>query len=183
VLAILAVGATLAACEEVTGVKAQFTNIESKPTLYAMNGTPVTQPVALSVRSATAVRIDALFLFDIAFDLDAAGVVQVLALSRVANELVATHRVGMQIAASSFVSTLKAPTGGYAYDTVMALPIGKTMLLDIVEQNCATSFLGPNIRAKIGVDSVNTTTRAIYLHILSNPNCGFRALTQGEPKD
>ncbi|MEK7402768.1 MAG: hypothetical protein AABZ80_10485 [Gemmatimonadota bacterium] len=182
-LVALAAIAAIGGCKDVTGPKAQFNNLEAKPTLYAMNGTAVTLPVALVVRSVTPVRIDATFIFDIAVDLDASGVVQVHSVSRVASELVATRRVGMQIGSESFVSTLKAPTGGYAYDTVMALPIGKTLLIDVLEQNCTSSFLGANIRAKVGVDSVNTTTRAIYLHVLSNPNCGFRALNQGEPKD
>ena len=181
-LALISVAA-VSGCEAATGVKAQFPNVEVAPTVYAMNSAAVTLPAALAVRFGTPVRIDANFLFDLAFDLNASGVVQVYTLSRVANELVATHRVGVQIAPTSFAATLKAPTGGYAYDTVMALPIGKTMLIDVVEQNCTTSFLGANIRAKLRVDSVNTTTRAIYLNVLSNPNCGFRALNQGEPKD
>lgn len=173
----------MSGCDKATGIKAQFQNLEAKPTVYAMNGTAPTQPAALSVRSVTAVRIDATFQFDLAFDLDAAGAVQVYAIGRVANENVATHRVGMQIGALDFSSTVRAPTGGYSYDSVMALPIGKTLLVDVLDQNCTNSFLGVNIRAKIGVDSVNTTTRAIFLHVLSNPNCGFRSLNQGEPKD
>lgn len=181
-LVAIAAVAAIGGCDKATGLKAQFPNLEAKPTVYAMNSSAITLPSALAVRAVTPVRIDATFLFDLAFDLNASGVVQVYTLSRMANEITGTHRVGIQVGSAPFASILKAPTSGYAYDTVMALPIGKTMLVDIVEQNCSSSFLGVNIRAKLSVDSVNTTTRAIYLHILSNPNCGFRALNQGEPK-
>lgn len=183
--ALLALGAAaaLGACKDATAIKASFSNLEAKPVVYAMNSAPVTKPAALSVRSVAAVRIDATFLFDMAFDLDASGVVQVYTLGRVASELAATHRVGLQKGGQSFVETVRAPTSGYAYDSSMALPVGATMLVDVLEQSCSTSFLGPNIRAKISVDSVNTTTRAIYLHVLSNPNCGFRGLAPGEPKE
>jgi len=170
-------------CDKATGIKAQFPNFEGKPTVYAMNSASVTLPAALSVRSGAPVRIDATFLFDVAFDLDTLGVVQVYPLSQVASQLVATHRVGFQIAGTNFASTLKAPTGGYVYDSVFSLPIGKTMLIDVLESSCGSSFLGANIRAKLSVDSINTTTRAIFLHILSDPNCGFRGLNPGEPKD
>lgn len=177
-LVVLAIG-----CKDATGIKAQLNNIETKPTVYPMNSAAVTLPSALQVRLTNAVRIDASFLFDIAFDLDSLGVVQVYPLSRVASELVGTHRVGMQISGVNFASTLRAPATGYVYDSVFSLPIGKTVLIDVFEQDCGNSFLGVNIRAKMSVDSINTTTKAIYLHILSDPNCGFRSLVQGEPKD
>jgi len=172
----------VAGCGEATGVKAQFSNIETKPTVYAFNSAPVVLPAALVVRAASVVRIDATFLFDLAFDLDASGVTQVYASSRVASELAGTHRVGMQLRDDAFSSITEAPNGGYVYDTVMALPVGKTLLVDVLEQGCSNSFLGANIKAKVSVDSVNTTSRAIFLHVLSDPNCGFRELIQGEPK-
>jgi hypothetical protein len=181
-LVALAGVAFVSGCDKATGLKAQFPNLEAKPTVWAMNGTAVTLPSGLSVRGVSPVRIDATFLFDLAFDLDASNVVQVYTLSRIANELAGTHRVGIQSSAAAFASLLKAPTNGYSYDTVLALPIGKTILVDVSEASCSTSFLGANIHAKLSVDSVNTTTRAIYLHLLSDPNCGFRALDQGTPK-
>lgn len=170
-------------CGDPVGIKAQFNNIEGKPIVYAMNGPAITLPAAIQFRSLSTARIDSRFIFDVAFDIDAAGVVQVYAMSRVANELVATHRVGMQISGVGFAAMLKAPSSGYAYDTVMALPVGQTMLIDVLDASCTSSFLGANIRAKMKVDSINVATRAVFLHILSDPNCGFRALNQGEPKD
>jgi hypothetical protein len=183
-LVVFALAAVLAvACKDATGPKAQINNIETKPKVYAMNSAAITLPAALQLRLTTAVRIDASFQFDAAFDLDTNGVVQVYPVTRVSNELVGGHRVGFQMSGTNFNSTLKAPSGGYQYDSVFALPIGATMLVDVSVADCASSFLGVAIKAKMSVDSVNTTTRAIYLHVLSNPNCGFRSLVQGEPKD
>jgi hypothetical protein len=33
------------------------------------------------------------------------------------------------------------------------------------------------------VDSLDFANRTIYLHVLSNPNCGFKSLVVGTPKD
>ena len=63
---------------------------------------------------------------------------------------------------------------------------GQLVVVDKVDPNCnrlGGAFLGYNIRAKFVIDSVNTSRRAIYLKVLSNPNCGFKSLEPGEPKD
>jgi hypothetical protein len=170
-------------CRDTTAVQLAFPNLEQRRTVYALNGSPITLPAALAVRSTGTVRVDATFQFDLAFDLDANGVVQVYTQARVASQLVATHRVGLLVSNSTFNDVARAPATGFVYDSVAALPIGKTLLVDVLEQSCASSFLGANIRAKIAVDSIVPATRSIYLHVLSNPNCGFRSLAQGTPKD
>jgi len=170
-------------CSDPAAIRASFSNLEARRTVYAINGSAITLPSAVSVRSAASVRIDATFQFDIAFDLDANGVVQVYTQARVASQLVETHRVGLLVSDLTFDAISRAPTAGFAYDSVAALPKGKTLLVDVFERACGSSFLGVNIRAKIAVDSIVPATRAIYLRVLSNPNCGFRSLVQGTPKD
>ncbi len=170
-------------CDDSTAIRAQFSNSELKPVVYAMNGTPSTLPAALALRYGTAQRIDANFFFDLAFDIKAAGMVEVYTQSLVASELAPRHRVGLQLSAQPFDAVTRAPTSGYAYDSLTTLPLGQTLLVDVLEQNCANSFLGANIRGKITVDSVQFVPRRIFLHVLVNPNCGFRSLVPGEPKD
>jgi hypothetical protein len=170
-------------CSDPAAIRASFSNLEVRRTVYAMNGSAITLPSAVSVRSTVGVPIDASFQFDIAFDLDSNGVVQVYTQARVASQLAPTHRVGLLVSDLTFDEITRAPVAGFVYDSVAALPIGKTLLVDVIEQGCTSSFLGVNIRAKIAVDSIVPAKRGIYLHVLSNPNCGFRSLVQGTPKD
>jgi hypothetical protein len=170
-------------CSDPATLQNSFPNLEEKRLVYAMNGTAITLPSALSVRSTGVARIDASFLFDIAFDLDANGVVVAYTQARVATQLVPTHRVGLQVSDSPFSLVTRAPSSGFVYDSLVSLPIGKTLLVDVLQQDCVSSFLGPNIRGKVAVDSVVIATRSIFLHVLSNPNCGYHSLVQGTPKD
>jgi len=170
-------------CGDLTSIRATFSNLEATRTVYAMNGTAITLPSALAIRSTLAVLINENFLFDVAFDIDSTGKVLAYTQARMANQLVATHRVGLLVSDSSFAQVIRAPTSGYVYDSIATLPFGKTLLVDVLEQSCGGSFLGVNVRAKIAIDSVRLATRSIYLRVLSNPNCGFRSLVPGEPKD
>ena len=175
--------AALAACDDSTGIRASSNNVEASPKVYAMNGTAITLPAALLVRNGVGVRIDGNFVFDVAFDLDANDRVVVFTQRMVANEFALTHRVGLQVVISPFDQVLRAPTSGYVYDSLRTLGPGELVLIDVLDPICAGSFLGANVRAKLRVDSVDKVNRSIYLHVLSNPNCGFRSLVQGTPLD
>ena len=176
--------AAASGCGDATGIKAQFPNREDTVLVYALNGTPVTVPTAIQIRTLTAVRIDASYSFDVAFDLDASGQVIAYTPRAVGGELVGVRRVGLKFPEQEYAAVTMAPTGGYRYDSLVVLPVGKVLLVDSFDPGCSPySLLGPNIRAKLVLDSVNLTARSIYLHALSNPNCGFRQLTPGTPKE
>ena len=183
----VAVGAVVAmdGCGDPTAIKAQFNNIDTTRTVYALNGTPATLPAALLIRAAIPVRVDANFNFDIAFDFNAAGEVVVYTVRAVASQLGATHRVGLLATDKTFDEVTEAPNGGYAYDSSMVVPIGQTILIDATDAiDCSQfSILGQEIRAKMVIDSAKVATRTVFVHMLSNPNCGFRSLVRGEPKN
>jgi hypothetical protein len=185
--ALLVAGAATAVfsgCDDPTAIDAQFNNLERRGIVYAMNGTPISLPAAVAIRSGLAVAVDANFAFDIAFDLDSTGAVKVLTQARVASQLVSVHRVGLHVSDLPFAEVLSAPNSGFTYDSLTTLPMGKTLVVDVIEGSCGFgSFLGPNIYAKITIDSVVPATRAIYMHVMANPNCGFRSLIAGKPKD
>jgi hypothetical protein len=102
----------------------------------------------------------------------------------VANQLVPARRVGLLLADGPFDAITRAPTSGYKYDSSLVMPAGKILLVDTIDHTCNTfSLLGPNIRAKIQLDSVSLVRRALYMRVLSNPNCGFRDLVPGLPKE
>jgi len=184
---LVAVGAVVAldGCGDSTAFRAQFANEERKLTAYAMNGTPPSLPSAVHVRAGSVVRIDPTLAFDVAFDMYDFGAVRVYSVRRVAGELSSVSRVGFRIdSVSPFELITKAPTSGFAYDTALALVVGQTLLIDVIDGSCAgQSFLGFNIRGKLMMDSIDATRKAMYLRILSNPNCGFRSLVVGIPKE
>ena len=184
---LVAVGAVaaVAGCGESTAFRAQFPNDVLIAGLYAMNGTPASLPSAVSVRARSLVRIDPTFAFDIAFDMDDFGNVTVYSARRVAGELSSVNRVGFQVdLLRTFDQITKAPTSGFAYDSALVLPVGQVLLIDVVDPSCqGQSFLGFNIRAKLMIDSVDAARRKLYFRMLSNPNCGFRSLVAGIPKE
>lgn len=176
--------AAASGCDDATGIKAQFPNRDDTVLVYALNGTPATVPTALQIRTISPVRIDASYNFDLAFDINAAGEVIAYTPRAVGGELVNARRVGLQLPNQEYSTITTAPTGGYKYDSLLVLPVGKALLVDSFDPGCSPySLLGPNIRAKLVLDSVNLASRVIYLHALSNPNCGFRQLTPGTPKE
>lgn len=183
VVAVTAIAA-LNGCGSSTGIKAEFPNQDTSVTVYALNGTPVTVPTALRIRSISAVRIDGSFNFDVAFDIDAQGQVLVHTARVVAGQLIPARRVGLLFTNQAFDAVTRAPTGGYKYDTSYVMPVGKTLLVDSFDPTCsAYSILGQNIRAKMVLDSASLSSRAIFLRVLSDPNCGFQQLTPGTPKE
>jgi len=186
-LAALALAVTVVAtsgCDGGPGIRAQFPNTEDTLTVYALNGTPITLPAALQLRTGLLTTVDANFSFDVAFDIDNQGQAHVLTPRVVAGQLVPVRRVGLLFSGDPFTAVDRAPASGYAYDTSYVLPVGKTLLIDTLEPTCsAYSILGRNIRAKLVLDSLNLSQRSLHVRVLFNPNCGFRQLTPGIPKE
>lgn len=183
---LIAVGAVVAldGCGDPTAIQAQTENIDTTRTVYAINGTSPSLPSALNVRFASPVRFEPSFAFDLAFDLNAQNEVVLYTQRKIASQLVAGRRVGLQLSDKAFATITEAPTSGYVYDSLLVLPTGKTVLIDAIDAiNCSSfSLLGQNIRAKMVIDSIDAAARAIFLHILANTNCGFKALVPGLPK-
>jgi len=180
---LVAVGAVVAldGCGDPTAIAPQFV-ITDRPNLvvFALNGTPPTVPSAIAMRTVSLIRPDANFAFDVALDLNAANEVVVHTVRSVASQLAPGHRVGLQQTDKSFADATVAPVGGYTYDSSMVAPIGRTIFVDVLDASCSSfSLLGQNIRAKMVVDSIDASTRRIYVHVLADPNCGFRGLGPG----
>jgi len=184
-LVALAAAAGLDACGDVTAVKAQLENFGvDSIVVHAMNGSPPALPAAMLVRAAAVVPITSEFNFDVAFDINDTGAVVVHTVKAVASEFIPAHRVGLATTTTPFDDVTKAPSSGFAYDSSMTVPLGRTILIDVIEPSCSVySFLGQNIRAKMVVDSVHHAERLIFLHAFVDPNCGFRSLSSGTPKE
>jgi hypothetical protein len=176
----------LAACDDDLGLAAFAVRDPVEMTVYAMNGTAQRLPAGIEIRSLAVKSIDPSWAFDLAFDLDASNAIVVHTVRDVSTELVNLPRIGLQKSTLSFNELIDAPTSGFVYDSLLTIPIGQLVVVDKVDPTCnrlGGAFLGFNIRAKFVVDSINASRRAIYLKVLSNPNCGFKSLEPGEPKD
>ena len=183
---LVAVGAVVAlnGCGDPTAIDPEFENIDTTRVVFAITGTPSNLPTALLVRGAAPVRIDAAFNFDLAFDINAAGEVVAHSVRKIASQTAGTHRVGIQFTDDAFDAVTRAPKTNYVYDSTYVLPVGKVFLIDVLDNSCSQfSILGPNIRAKAVVTSVDVAARSIELDILANPNCGFVTLTPGLPPE
>lgn len=172
-------------CGDVTGIKAQFENIDTaNVVVHAMTGTPASLPVALLVRATASVPVTAEFNFDLAFDLDDTGAVVIHTVKAIASEFVAAHRVGLDTTAQPFEAVTRAPSSGFVYDSSLTVGVGRTVLVDVFDPSCNIfSLLGTNIFAKLVVDSVKVPERLIYVHLFVDPNCGFHSLTPGTPRE
>ena len=65
------------------------------------------------------------------------------------------------------------PTTGYDTLAIQKLVPGAVLVASVVDPTCIYSLAGQTIAAKLTVDSVNTTTRKIYLRKVVDPNCGY----------
>lgn len=175
----------LDACGDVTAVKAQLENVDRKDVLvYAMNGTDPALPAALLLRAVAAVPITSDFNFDVAFDINDTGAVVVRTVKAVASQFVPAHRVGLDTTATPFADVSSVRGSTFVYDSSLVVGVGQTVLIDVIDPSCNVfSILGQNIRAKFMVDSVKVAQRRIYLHLFVDPNCGFRSLAPGVPKE
>lgn len=177
---------TLAACDEDLGRAAFAVREPVAITVYAMNGSAQSLPAGIEIKLLQAVRIDPSWAFDLAFDLDASNNVIVHTPKSISTELVSLPRIGMQTSTLTFAQLIDAPASGFVYDSLLTVPVGRTVVVDKIDPTCnrfGGAFLGFNIRAKFVIDSISTSRRAIHLTMLSNPNCGYRSLEPGEPKD
>jgi hypothetical protein len=183
----LVAAAAASACEDTTGLRAQFNNREVQLAVFPVNGTSQTLPAGILIRAPELARVDSRWAFDIAFDMDDAGNVTVYTVRAMGSEVLpGLSRVGLQTDTNPYAAIARAPGGGFTYDSLVTLPVGRTLLIDKLDGTCAQfggGFLGYNIKAKMVIDSVNLSSRAIFVKMLSNPNCGFRSLQTGLPKD
>jgi hypothetical protein len=173
----------LAACDDPFAITANFSNLSDTLSVYALTGTPAAYPSGLATTNMQVVRVDGGFAFDIAFDLDASGKVKLLPARLVGGAYVLTKTVGIQKAKDPFDGITKAPTGGYNFDSITVVAPGEAVMIQVNDPvRCQFQF-SPLLYSKLVVDSVQASTKQVYFHMLADPNCGFRGLSTGTPKD
>ncbi|MGQ0538329.1 MAG: hypothetical protein ACT4R6_05230 [Gemmatimonadaceae bacterium] len=187
-LAVAAFAGALNGCDDPIGSRAGIGTLTDTFTVFALSGTPASAPVALSTTDRITVRISDNLAFDVAFDLDPGGNVLaypvrlVVPFRVIGGLLQQTHRVGIQKAKTPFDEVMRAPSGGYNYDSITVAKAGDALVVEVQAPQCAFSF-SPGLYTKIAIDSVYAATRAIRIRTVHDPNCGFRSFKPGIPKD
>jgi hypothetical protein len=114
--------------------------------------------------------------FDVAFDVDGAGRIILLPAKLVVSTTVVPS-TGFQTSSTKFDSLGSAPGGTYQSDSVR-VTVGQTVVVQAQSTICGA---GSFFYAKLVVDSVYSTTGALAVRVLSDPNCGFKSFASGVP--
>lgn len=180
--------AGLTACDDTLGLRA-FREVEFDTlTAYAMTQTPVSFPSAYSASAGIVVRVDPEIAFEVAFDLPGTGKVQLIPARRISPTRLVTGiptpspSVGMQLIKGTFESMTRAPTGGYSFDSTFAVAPGEGVVMELSGDACQFSLASQQY-AKLVVDSINLARRQIHFRAVRDPNCGFRSLQPGIPRN
>jgi hypothetical protein len=179
-LSVAGLAAFVAACEDPNANKATFTNADQPFAIAALTGSDVTAPAGLSLANRTVVRIDGVFDFDLAFDINGAGQVVVFPVGKVGTPISGTRFLGLKRGGVSYDQLSEAPKSGYTADSTMVISLGAGLAVQSQASNCVYS-LTPYTFAKITIDSVHPVKRMLYGRALINLNCGLRQLTPGLP--
>lgn len=181
VLAAVATSAFVAAsCSDPLGLQSQYTIADQPFTVYALSDSEVAAPTGMDFALRSVVRTDGDFAFDVAFDINASHLAVILPVGQVGTPISGAPLVGLQRSTQAYDAVTAAPTGGYVFDSTMAVHPGETMLIQAQVASCTGSYT-PYIFVKMRVDSVNVAEHAIHGHTVININCGSRQLTAGVP--
>lgn len=180
--------AAFAACDDPLAIEPQFEVNADTFSVYSINEAPAGAPSAVSlyasVNSVPAVAAGPTFSFDFAIDVGPGGTITLIPNSRVGNAMVRPHRVGLQVVSESYESLTRAPAGGYKYDSLLVVTPGQTIAVQSSDPvACPVSYLGTSIYGKLVIDSVSAAPARVFLRSTVDPNCDFRSLLPGIPKD
>jgi len=160
-------------------------NVIRTYSVYAMSGTSPALPAAYRFTTESLERPQILsnggVNFDMAFDLTANNQVSLVPV-RVVVPLppAGATSLGLRTSDASFTALERAPTTGFRADTSLVVGVGQTVLVQVQGGGC---FLGDPLYAKLVVDSIITAERRLVVRSLTNRNCGYRALTEGLPRN
>jgi hypothetical protein len=172
-----------AACGDPTRPRADIEVVSDTVELFALNGSLLSADVGFSILGGATAPLDARFAFDVAVDLDDQGRVVLYPARLVANNLAATSLVGIQRVGESYESLTLAPRGGYRGDSATVLQIGQVAVVEVTSEVCQFALAGIHLYGKFVVDSIRPSARKLFGRLTTNPNCGFRSLVPGVPRE
>jgi len=177
---VAALAAFSASCNNSLGLPpALFPNTVDTATIYALRETAVTLPSAFDIVAGGPSRTDRAEPFDFAFNIDSTGTPYLYP----AGALGLSPSPGILISSSPFDSILSAPNTTYQADSAVQIAVGTVFVGRSRPSSASCSFLGALPRyAKFQVLAIDQQARSVTFEVLIDPNCGYRDLVTGIPK-
>ena len=181
-VALVVCAAFLGACDYASLPQGQTQNATQPFFVHALSGSPLATSNAITFPGRSVTRVDGTFDFDIAFDINAAGNVVLLAPELVGQNPGGNRLVGIRTGIGSYDNILEAPLTGYTVDSTTVVQRGQAVVVQAQEPICLTGNpSAPYLYAKIVIDSIDVTNRGIYGRAMIGGNCGYRQLIAGFP--
>ena len=179
---LLVVAAIVGACDGPSQLAGHTQNATQPFFVHALSGSPLATSNAIAFPGRALTRVDGTFNFDIAFDINAAGNVVLLAPELVGQNPAGNRLVGIFKASVSYDSLTSAPLSGYTVDSVTVVVRGQAVAVQAQEPVCLSGNpAAPYLYAKIVIDSVDVVNRGIYGRAMIGGDCGYRQLIPGFP--
>ncbi|MES2176430.1 MAG: hypothetical protein V4550_01085 [Gemmatimonadota bacterium] len=178
-VAVVAFAVLAIACGDITRAKATYTSVLGSFALYTLTNSPPAVPNALLFLGGQT-RATSTFSFDVAFDLDADGKPVIYPVATLAGAPAGTQkRIGLQIIPVTFNDLREVPATGYDTVSAKSVPVGATVAVEMRDPAACYSsniysITSQFVYAKMVIDSVNLSTRRLFLRTVIDPNCGYR---------
>jgi len=154
--------------------------------LYALNGTPVNTPSAYSILLPGEVRLDQTSDFDFAFDIRPDSQFGLGTTGDTVAALLPRYQFGfsadggLQATTQVFDSINAAPSGGYESHNPIQVRDSSVLFATSRIQTCNFGVVLPHY-AKLVVQKIDLVARTAAIHVVLDPNCGYRGLAPGLP--
>ena len=170
------------ACDDPYAPEASVFPVETRFVITPFTGSQVNEQSGLFITSMVATEVRESGAYDAVLDLAADGRVIIYPATSIA--LCTGCVLGIAPGDAPFEQMFIAPEqrgGRYRYNMPDTVAVGEPVYLVTKYINCINSNIATiDVYAKIVVDSVKAAERKIYVHGVSDPNCGFRELKPGQ---
>ena len=156
-------------------------NIIDTTTIWALNGTAITDPSGFSIPDRIAVRTDQSAAFDFAFNIDNAGKPVFLPIDLLGLGSVSGVNPGLLLTSIPFDSIRTAVTGdSYVFDDTVTVVVGNNFY---ARSRVVCSTLAVPMYGKIEILAVDPVERSVTFRYLVDNNCGYLGLEPGLPRN
>lgn len=156
-------------------------NIIDTTTVWALDGTAITDPSGFSIPDRIAVRTDQTAAFDFAFNIDNSGKPVFLPIDLLGLGSVSGINPGLLLTPIPFDSITQAVVGdGYVFDDTVTVVVGSSYY---ARSRVVCSALAVPMYGKLEILSVDPGERSVTFRYLVDNNCGYQGLEPGFPRN
>lgn len=156
-------------------------NLIDTTTVWALNGTAITDPSGFSIPDRVAVRTDQTSAFDFAFNIDNTGKPVFLPIDLLGLGSVSGVNPGLLLTSIPFDSIRTAVTGdSYVFNDTVNVVVGSSYY---ARSRVVCSTRAMPMYGKIEILSVDPAQRSVTFRYLVDNNCGYLGLEPGLPRN